>query len=119
MMFRILIAALCLFSIHVKAQVNQKKADSLKAVIALANAEDKTEAYVKLIEVFEYKENDSADFYTRKLIQYGKTTKQLKPEIRGLLIKAKFFIHHLHCFKHHSCMLWNSIRLGIAHTDVV
>lgn len=92
MIFRILIAALCLFSIHVKAQVNQKKADSLKAVIALANAEDKTEAYVKLIEVFEYKENDSADFYTRKLIQYGKTTKQLKPEIRGLLIKAKFFI---------------------------
>ena len=92
MIFRILIAALCLFSIHVKAQVNQKKADSLKAVIALANAEDKTEAYVKLIEVFEYKENDSADFYTRKLIQYGKTTKQLKPEIRGVLIKAKFFI---------------------------
>lgn len=92
MIFRILIAALCLFSIHVKAQVNQKKADSLKAVIALANAEDKTEAYVKLIEVFEYKENDSADFYTHKLIQYGKTTKQLKPEIRGLLIKAKFFI---------------------------
>lgn len=91
-MFRILIAALCLFSIHVKAQVNQKKADSLKAVIARANAEDKTEAYVKLIEVFEYKENDSADYYTRKLIRYGKTTKQLKPEIRGLLIKAKFFI---------------------------
>ena len=75
-MFRILIAALCLFSIQVKAQVNQNKVDSLKTVIAQNKAEDKTEAYMRLIEVFEYKENDSADYYTRKLIQYGKRTKQ-------------------------------------------
>ncbi len=81
-----------IFSLYVSAQVDIKKADSLKTLIKTAKGDEKTEVYVRLIEVYEYKANDTADYYTRKLIEYGKKNKLPKAETRGLLIKAKFFI---------------------------